>query len=260
MKSQWSDNVVLQEVKGRKKTIVMTAPPNTTYLSDKKIGIITGSGPEAGICQWQRIIQAAREQLGETYRGDVDAPEVEVFSKPALGFSMWMPQCAERVWETLRVTLLDVSTRVDILCIACFTLHAFEDRIQDIGLDCKFMSLIDAVASRVEKLEVVEALVLDARDHSESKSPIETAVQRHTRTVLYDDRDRLRQLIFDVKKLGPDHDSLKSELLSIISGYAGTCVILGCTELCMLQVKDPNRHIIDGMSLVAEQMVADLYR
>ncbi len=54
----------------------------------KKIGIITGSGPEAGVDLWQKILKINKDILKEDFHGDLDAPNVTIFSVPELGHSM----------------------------------------------------------------------------------------------------------------------------------------------------------------------------
>ena len=39
------------------------------------IGIITGSGPEAGMHLWKMILDDVRNDLGKLYLGDLQAPE-----------------------------------------------------------------------------------------------------------------------------------------------------------------------------------------
>ena len=54
----------------------------------KKIGIITGSGPEAGVDLWMKILEENKRVLKENFRGDLDAPDVTIFSIQQLGHSM----------------------------------------------------------------------------------------------------------------------------------------------------------------------------
>ena len=53
-----------------------------------RIGIVGGSGPEAAINLCARVIEATREQLGEAYDGDLDAPMIRLASNPILGHSI----------------------------------------------------------------------------------------------------------------------------------------------------------------------------
>ena len=52
------------------------------------LGIITGSGPEAGIDLWAKVLRKNMAAFGQDFRGDLDAPRVVVASEPELGLSM----------------------------------------------------------------------------------------------------------------------------------------------------------------------------
>lgn len=38
----------------------------------RRIGLIAGSGPEAGVDLWQKVIEETKALLGERYTGDLD--------------------------------------------------------------------------------------------------------------------------------------------------------------------------------------------
>lgn len=47
-------------------------------MGRRSIGILSGSGPEAGVDLWGKILAANRALLGSAYRGDIDAPRVQL--------------------------------------------------------------------------------------------------------------------------------------------------------------------------------------
>ncbi|MBL8442639.1 MAG: hypothetical protein JNK52_01215 [Zoogloeaceae bacterium] len=65
-----------------------------------RIGIITGSGPETGVDLWTKVLRANRELLGSDCRGDLEAPEVVIFSVPELDLSMELERNDAAVWQT----------------------------------------------------------------------------------------------------------------------------------------------------------------
>lgn len=71
----------------------------------KKIGIITGSGPEAGIDLWQKILIENKAILKDKFQGDLDAPNLTIFSVPQLGYSMELEKNYDLVWDILKKKL-----------------------------------------------------------------------------------------------------------------------------------------------------------
>jgi hypothetical protein len=66
-----------------------------------EVGILSGSGPEAGHDLLGRVIALTREQLGAEFHGDVDALSVRLVSLPRLGLSMGLPGTDDDVWPEL---------------------------------------------------------------------------------------------------------------------------------------------------------------
>ena len=59
----------------RKLPVVDIIPMNSdNHMRRRTIGIITGSGPEAGIDLWVKVLDANKRLLGEGFQGDLDAP------------------------------------------------------------------------------------------------------------------------------------------------------------------------------------------
>lgn len=114
------------------------------------IGIITGSGPAAGMDMMQKVLDTNIAMLGGDFKGDTDTPPMVVLSVPQLGFSMDMETNCESVWVHLHRTIVQITAMCDVFCIACNTLHYFEDRIHDLGVGDKFVSFVDVVADFLE--------------------------------------------------------------------------------------------------------------
>ena len=62
-----------------------SAPPQMFTNWFEPIGVIAGSGPEAGVDLWVKILAVSRREQGEAYTGDSSAPLVRIISDPALG-------------------------------------------------------------------------------------------------------------------------------------------------------------------------------
>jgi aspartate racemase len=224
-------------------------------VRSRRIGIITGSGPDAGVDLWTKLLAASRERFGEDYNGDLDAPDVEIYSRPILGLSMDLPDNCEKVWEDLASVISDVAQRVGILCIACYTLHAFADRIRAMNLPCEFVSLVDVVSDFVRSRCLSEVAILDARSSREATSPLTDVLAPVTLVHSYHDIPKLRQLILAIKKMGGKVPSFSRDLAAVVQEFECSTVILACTELSLLNVDVSGKQVVDGVRLLADRLV-----
>lgn len=112
---------------------------NTDHYRRATIGIITGSGPEAGLDLWSKILARNQSALSSRFQGDLDAPRAVVLSEPLLGLSMELEQNEEIVWASLRQTIAAISVQVDAFAIACNTLNWFAPRIGALELPAEFV-------------------------------------------------------------------------------------------------------------------------
>lgn len=92
-------------------------------MTRASLGIITGSGPEAGLDMWFKILKANKNLMGERFEGDLDAPTVNIISEPQLGLSMELKKNDEKVWQTLSRVANEVALQADYYAIACNTLN-----------------------------------------------------------------------------------------------------------------------------------------
>ena len=131
----------------------------------KHIGIIGGSGPEAGILLAQALVDAKKAFLGASYKTDKDAPHFTLYSVPPIGGphlpEEFVPGSTARneLWCNLRSILRNVAPNVDFICIACntciflkaiyvnFCLHYQKVRV----VSCEFVSIIDATLLEVKR-------------------------------------------------------------------------------------------------------------
>lgn len=138
----------------------------------KKIGIITGSGPEAGIDLWQKILYENKLYLKDKFNGDLDAPNITIFSIPNLGLSMELEKNYDIVWETLKQGIIEICKYVDYFVIACNTLNLYASKIESIGYKDKFLSTLDVVNEYIEennlkKIAIIAALpILQMKEYS----------------------------------------------------------------------------------------------
>jgi len=222
-----------------------------------RIGIISGSGPEAGIDLWKKILDANKKQRGNQFHGDLEAPEVSVDSIPELGLSMDLEWNEKLVWSFLEATARDLAKRTDLFCIACHTLHYFSNDIIKLELPSRFVSMVDSVTKYVRDNEISKLAILGARNVMElgKWSPysalqdlveIERPKNRITQT---------NELTLRIKRLGSEASSVRNDLRTIISELESETVLLACTELSMVKVEVPRKRLIDPTLLLANDAI-----
>lgn len=225
------------------------------------IGIIAGSGPEAGIDLWSKVLVQTQKQLGEGFRGDVDAPRVVILSEPELGLSMDL-RCNEvETWDALARTVCQIAPQVDVFAIACNTLNWFAPRIDvlrqslpNAGQFLSFQSVLrDALAQAGdEKIGLMAAEPVAALDDYSVYSTLCSDVQFETPK----QAKQLHSLIEDVKRLGQMHDGLSRRFTAVAQDLASSTVVLACTELPLIAAPVAGKTFIDVTECVAETLAA----
>ncbi|TCS42688.1 aspartate/glutamate racemase family protein [Reinekea marinisedimentorum] len=217
----------------------------------KRIGIITGSGPDAGLDMWQKILKANKAIQGDRYTGDLDAPEVVIMSIPALGLSMELEKNNDEVWHSLSQTASKLAEHTDYYAIACNTLNYYQPQLEGLGLKSTLVSFPDVVSDRVlnsglKKVALLGAKpVTDLGDWSPYRKLLD-AVELETPV----QPEKLHQLIYDVKAYGGDHPAVIEQFTELLSNLEADVVLLACTELPLIPVVS-TKDLIDVTDLVA---------
>ena len=220
----------------------------------RSIGILTGSGPEAGVDLWVKILAANRELLGSNYRGDIDAPRVSIESVPRLGLSMDLVRHREEVWAALEPEALALAERVHVLCIACNTLHHFQDRLrQRIGHD-RLLSFVDVAMEQVLASAEPQVGLLAAGPVLDFDGPSAYAHHRHShRLELPEDPSAAQRLIESIKLQGGEHEGVRRDMAALCASYRSSTILLACTELPLVEVEVPGKRLIDVTREVAQR-------
>lgn len=217
----------------------------------KRIGIITGSGPDAGLDLWQKVLKANKEMLGPEYKGDLDAPEVNIMSVPELGLSMELEKNNDAVWKTLSKTARHMDEHTDYYAIACNTLNYYQPQLESLGLSSELVSFPDVVIDMVQKKEIRKLALLGAKPVTDMGdwSPyrkllefVEVETPAHP--------ESLHQLIYDVKAYGGDHPSVMKQFLDLLDSLEADVVLLACTELPLIPIIS-HKELVDVTELVA---------
>ena len=226
------------------------------FVARPRLGIITGSGPEAGMDMWAKLLEENRRRLGPAFRGDLDAPALSIMSEPELGLSMELEKTEEQVWQVLRDAIYQLNGRVSAFCIACNTLNLFAERIQALELHSEFISFADVLRAYLQRSGVQRVCLLGARPVAElgAWSPYR-ALQEVVEFETLAEPQRLHQLIYDIKALGPRHPTLRPQLLELLASIDADVVLLACTELPLIADVTTSKQLVDITQLVVEAML-----
>ncbi|QGZ35582.1 aspartate/glutamate racemase family protein [Stappia indica] len=234
------------------RTASSEAPPARARAS---LGIIAGSGPEAGLDLWAKVLTRNQQLMGEAFRGDLDAPRVVVVSEPRLGLSMDLAGNDAAVWAAMRETLDILAPQVEAYAIACNTLNWYAPRIEKLGLAAQLVSFQDVLAdwiarSGTRKLALLGAGPVTAMDAWSAYRDLPQLVE----VELPGDAAALHRLIEDVKRLGSRDAALRPRLAELVAGLDADTVLLACTELPLIADIETDKQLVDVTDLVADAL------
>ncbi|ARE83124.1 Asp/Glu/Hydantoin racemase [Roseovarius mucosus] len=221
------------------------------------IGIVAGSGPEAGIDLWAKILRRNAAALGPAFRGDLDAPRVVVLSEPQLGLSMDLAANEGTVWDAMQSTATRIAGQSDAWAIACNTLNWFAPRIASLELPAEFVSFPGVVADWVASSGLRRIGLLGAAPVTEMGAwsayrDLAGLVEIETPA----DRAVLQDLIHDVKRLGSADPDLRPRFARIVEAMQAETLLLACTELPLIADVSTSKTLVDVTDLVADALVA----
>jgi aspartate racemase len=219
-----------------------------------RIGIITGSGPEAGLDLWQKLLAENRKLIGGTFRGDLDAPAVTILSEPDLGLSIELSENEDIVWACLKQSAIAVAEHVDVYTIACNTLHYFEDRLAAMKLGARFISFADTAMDHIRLQRVRSVALLGWYPVMELGcwSPY-ARLAAHVTVEVPPEPEQVCQLIRDIKAFGPQAE-LTHRLDTIVDACRAELVLLACTELSLVNQCRADGRVTDLTGLVARRL------
>jgi aspartate racemase len=228
----------------------------TSAITRATIGIIAGSGPEAGIDLWAKVLRRNAALLGDGFRGDLDAPRVVVLSEPVLGLSMDLARNEAPVRAAVSQTAAAISGQADAWAIACNTLNWFAPHIDEMHLPGEFISFQSVVTDWLRQSGITRLGLLGAAPVTEMGDW--SAYRDLARVVEVEvpaDRDALQALIYDVKRLGSADGSLRPRFRKIVEDMAADVVLLACTELPLIADIETTKTLVDVTDLVADALV-----
>lgn len=225
----------------------------TSPYPGRKIGIITGSGPEAGLDLWNKMLQANRNLRGIQFRGDLDAPNVSMFSEPLLGLSMELAANDDAVWRCLKDTAQAIAQRVDYYAIACNTLNYYQPQLEALDLPAKLVSFADVALDFLQRNGIDRVTLLGARpvtDLGPWSHYRKLADQVRIELPKPAQAELLHRLIYDIKTFG-DTPEIRARFRAIVKTLESDTVLLACTELPLIPIESARKRIVDVTELVA---------
>lgn len=228
----------------------MTDRPHDAPRS--RIGIITGSGPEAGIDLWHKVLRANRRLLGSRYAGDLDAPEVVIVSVPELGLSMELERNDAQVWRALRRAAEQIAPQVDHYGIACNTLNHYAGQLAALGLPAQLLSMGDVAAAHLVEQGLTRVALLGARPVMDlGPWSAYRALPAHAHVEVPADLDELHQIIYEVKRRGGEPPDIVARFTRVLGTLEADVALLACTELPLIPVSVDRPRTVDVTDLLA---------
>lgn len=228
----------------------------------KKIGIITGSGPEAGVDFWIKLLKRNREYHGNKFRGDLDVPDTYIHSISKLGLSMDLEKYKTEIWHCLIEEIKEISQKCDYFVTTCNTLHYFAPRIKDSKYGSKFISITDSIKKYISQTSYQSYAILginSVSDLNSDFSPFKTLSQNVSIEILSPaDIQTLHNLVNDIKVKGI-HSEHTKVLQNLINRSESQCFFLACTELPLLKLTNDGKHIVDVTDLLTQDVIRKVY-
>ncbi|MEY8802274.1 aspartate/glutamate racemase family protein [Leisingera sp. XS_AS12] len=222
----------------------------------RRIGLIAGSGPEAGVDLWQKVIEETKALLGERYTGDLDGPRVRIISSPVLGLSMELEANDLAVWPELERVFDDLAAQSDVIGIACNTLNYYERQIKATPRAAQLISVGDVVEDYLKRRGLTSVALLGAApvtkmDRWSAYHRLAEAFEVETPK----DPGQLHQIIYDVKRLGGTDPAVAAQFQELIGTLESETVLLACTELPLIPCDGTGKDLVDVTRLLARGLV-----
>ncbi|MEM7140777.1 MAG: aspartate/glutamate racemase family protein [Actinomycetota bacterium] len=218
------------------------------------IGILAGSGPEAGIDLWQAVLAGRRARLGAAYRGDIDAPSVMVRSDPRLGASMDLASCREEMADLV----VEHARILDVACgawaIACNTLNGVVDDVHAVGVGRQLVTFPGALQRWLDAEDRGRVVLLGAAPVSDlGEHSAYHSIGGRLVAMSDGQRHEMHELIQSIKVAGP-FAAERDRFAAFCDTVDADHIVLACTELSL--VADPrDERFVDVTRLVAHDLL-----
>lgn len=220
------------------------------------IGIVGGAGPMAGLLLAEVIIEICQKRFG--YQKDADFPRLFLHSYPFADM-LCDHTSSKLVAQQLQEALLQLENQgADVLVIACNTIHLFLQ--QNWQQKQGFVDLIGETAAFLRASQIQHTLMLA------TSTSVRGRLHQSWFACSYPAATGQAQVDNAIEAiLAGSYTAQSSQLLAALANSAlpnrASAVVLGCTELSVLQRKYPleenglNSHftVVDPLILGAEK-------
>lgn len=214
-------------------------------MNRKKVGIIGGAGPTAGSLLFNKIIEVFQHKYGSEQ--DFEFPYMLLLNFP---FSDMLSEnkCDSLIKKELNECFQTFERNdIDIIAIACNTLHAF---LPPLPAHIQFVHMIEETQKFIENQ--APPLVLCTTTSARKK------LHQNYFPCIYPDlnfQKILDKMIADIT-LGSDLRSISEQLSQQLPDYP---ILLGCTEFSYLNSQAPlNSSILYDPNAIVAEKIADL--
>lgn len=221
----------------------------------KKIGIIGGADPAASCLLYEKIIDCCL--LRDDCNNGSDFPEITIINFP------FTRGIRASDFHLLQKTLINelqycvdklVACNVDIIALACNTLHSF---VPSLNLyDKEFVHLIAATLKQLESRRVKNALILATEATVKNKIYQHPTIDFITPT---QEQQQIINTIIEQIHAGSIQETSAQKLDNIIKATKTRNIILGCTDLPVLHNKftldQASITIFDTVQILAQTLV-----
>ncbi|MGA3028272.1 MAG: YbaK/EbsC family protein [Bryobacteraceae bacterium] len=230
---------------------------------ERRIGIITGNGPESGSALWNIINSQVRTLLGHHFCGDVSMPPVIVSSVPALGLAMELEQRETAIWNALKTAVGEVCQRgICFLAIPDHTTACFAPRVREICLQhgTEFVSIGEATASWLQAKDIrrVALVGVESAAGQTQRSAYHERLQ-DVQVELMSPRGArmIEKLAYQVKQDGVTEEGLTRLRDLLREEIASEYVVLWLPELSLLFERQrrkgrSGKTLVDPLAIYAE--------
>jgi aspartate racemase len=240
--------------------------------SKNKIGIIGGAGPEAGLQMMQKIVDICQKEHGCSR--DEDFPYMMLLSYPFADMlsaaitdeqKKLVSNQLEECFETFS------KNDINIVAIACNTLHLFLNHHADVHTGIKLIHMIDICGKTCLRMELAERLVLCSNTsatmglHASHFACIypEADLQKRCQAVI----DLVLAGTIALKDVQAFIKDLNHALIHFNKNSPQVGLVLGCTEFSVLNEKfplhayglDSRFAIIDTNEIVARALCEHIF-
>jgi len=169
----------------------------------------------------------------------------------------------DMVWSVLKKAILDLSNFVDYFVLTCNTTHYFEDRIRELKIKSKFISIVKCIEDYIISNQLNDFTILGINTVADLHcifSPFKHFAGKFEVEILSEMLIiELHKLVYAIKR-DPTSISNSNTLINILNKIKTSNCFLACTELPLVEIKNSNKSLIDPTDLLAKELIKRIHK